>query len=105
WAEELRLAVDDAPAAQVVRRELDLDAIAWIDPDPIPAHSAGRVAERLVPVVENDAVLAAPERLDDVTLDLDLLFLFSHEGPQSRLLRRESKSPAAAGLSDSGGRI
>src|SRR5262249_3335496 len=77
----LRLAVDDAPAGQVVRRELDLDPVAGVDPDPIPAHPAGRVAKRLVSVVEHDAVLPAPERLDDRTLDLDLLFLFRHGPP------------------------
>jgi hypothetical protein len=34
-----------------------------------------------VPVVEDDSVLAAPERLDDRTLDLDLLFLLRHRPP------------------------
>jgi len=60
----LLLAVDDPTAREVVRRELDLDPIARVDPDPVPAHPAGRVAERLVPVVEEDFVLAAAERLD-----------------------------------------
>jgi len=81
----LRLAVDDAPAGQVVWRELNLDPIAWVDPDPIPAHPPGRVAERLVPVIEDDSVLAAPERLDDCALDLDLFFLFRHISSESRL--------------------
>src|SRR6266550_5984960 len=80
-AARLRRAVDDATAGQVVWRELDLDSIAWADPNPIPAHPTGRVAERLVSVVEDDSVLAAAERLDYVALDLDLLFLLCHETP------------------------
>jgi hypothetical protein len=79
----LRLAVDDPTLGQIVRRELDLDPVARVDPDPVPAHPAGRVAECLVPVVEDDPVLAAPERLDHIALDLDLLFLLRHRASES----------------------
>src|SRR2546427_12526704 len=87
-AARLRRAVDDATAGQVVWRELDLDSIAWADPNSIPAHPTGRVAERLVSVVEDHSVLAAAERLDYVALDLDLLFLLCHETPESPCRRR-----------------
>jgi len=64
----LPVAVDDATAREVVRRQLDLDAIAGKDPDPVAPHLPGRVAERLVTVVERDLEEAVAERLDDFAL-------------------------------------
>jgi hypothetical protein len=55
------ISVDDAAALKVVRRELDLDPIARIDPDPEASHLSGGVAERLVTVVERDPELAVTE--------------------------------------------
>src|ERR671936_163658 len=66
----LALAVDDPPAAEVVRRDLDLHAVAGIDADPVAAHLAGGVAEGLVAVVERDLVHAVAEGLDDLPFEL-----------------------------------
>src|SRR5216117_2750043 len=69
------MSVDDPAARQVVRRELDVDAVAGEDLDPVAPHLAGRVAEGLVAVVEEDLVHAVAEGLDDLPLELDLVFL------------------------------
>src|SRR5262249_8756325 len=66
---------DDAAAGQVVRREFDTHPVAGKDPDPVPPHLPRGVAEGLVVVVELDPEHAAPERLDDLAFELDLLFL------------------------------
>jgi hypothetical protein len=66
---------DDPAARQVVRRELDPHAVAREDPDPVAPHLPGRVAEGFMVVVELDPEHAAPERLDDLAFELDLLFL------------------------------
>jgi len=41
----------------------------------MPPHLAGGVAEGLVAVLEGNPVHAVPECLDDLALQLDLLFL------------------------------
>src|SRR5581483_10078108 len=74
----LALAVDDPAAAEVVRGELDAHPVAGVDPDPVAPHLAGRVAERLVAVVEPDAVHPGAERLEHLSLDLDLRLLAGH---------------------------
>src|SRR6266516_1452548 len=76
---ELSVAVDDPAAVQVVGRQLDSDPVAREDPDPVPAHLAGRVAQRLVPVVERDPEHSVPQRLDDLAFELDLLFFAGDE--------------------------
>src|SRR5262245_43327236 len=47
--------VDDAAPAEVVRRQLDQDAIARQDPDEVLPHLAGDVGEDAVLVVQLDA--------------------------------------------------
>src|SRR5437016_10913489 len=92
-AAPLALAVDDSAAAEVVRRDLDLHAVARIDANPVAAHLAGGVAEGLVAVVERDLVHAVAEGLDDLALELDLL-LFSchvHLLPSCRRPRLEAR--------------
>ena len=71
----LPIPVDDPAALQVVRRELDPDAVARVHADAEAPHLARGVPERLVPVVERDPELAVPQRLDDLAFQLDLLFL------------------------------
>src|SRR5215212_7304403 len=73
--QRLAVSVNDAAARQVVRRQLDLDPVTGIDPDPEAAHLAGGVAERLMAVVELDLEQTVRESLDDLALHLDLLFL------------------------------
>src|SRR5215203_1937313 len=48
----LLVAVRDAAAAQVVRRELDLHPVAREDPDVVHSHLAGDVGQHLVAVLE-----------------------------------------------------
>jgi hypothetical protein len=78
-AAALPVAVDDASAVQVVRGKLHAHAVTEEDPDPVAPHLAGRVAERLVPVVELDPEHPIAEGLDDLALHLDLLFLAGDE--------------------------
>src|ERR671914_3134842 len=49
----LLVAVDDPAAVEVVRRELDLDAVAREDANAVAPHLPGRVTERLVTAVES----------------------------------------------------
>src|SRR5213076_2460078 len=71
-------AVDDAPAPEVVRGELDAHAVSRVHANPEAAHLAGGVAKRLVAVVELDPEHAVPERLDDLAGHLDLLFFLGY---------------------------
>jgi translation initiation factor IF-1 len=71
----LAVPVDDARAVEVVRRQLDADAIAGQDADAVAAHLAGDVAEDHVVVVELHPEHGVRESLDDLALELDLFFL------------------------------
>src|ERR1051325_4204304 len=82
----LLVAVRDAPAVEIVGRELDLDPVAGQDADVVPAHLAGDVAKHLVPVVELDLEHRVREGLHDLALHLDLLFL-----------RQSASDPSASG--------
>ena len=88
----LLVAVDDPAAVQIVRRELDLDPIAREDLDPVAPHLPGRVAERLVTVVERDPEHAVAQGLDDLTLELDLLFLRC-DGNSLQAVRNDGTRP------------
>jgi len=77
-AAELLVAVNDPAAVQIVRRELDLDPVTGKDPDAITPHLAGGVTEGLVPAVERDSEVAVPQGLDDLAVELDLLFLLGN---------------------------
>src|SRR3954447_26445498 len=69
------MAVDDPRAVEVVRRDLDPDAVAGEDADAEAPHLAGAVAEHLVAVVELHPEHRVRERLDDLAFELDFLFL------------------------------
>src|SRR6266545_6300067 len=71
----LAVPVDDPAAGEVVRRDLDLHAIAGEDLDAEAAHLSRRVAEHLVAFVELHLEHSVREGLDDFALHLDLLFL------------------------------
>src|SRR5215210_3573151 len=73
--------VHDAAARQIVRRHLDPHAVAEHDANPVPLQPPGEITERLVPVVELHAEHPATQRLRDLALELDLLFLFLHCAP------------------------
>src|SRR5215211_5667510 len=70
----LLVAVHDPPTIQVVGRDLDLHPVAREDPDAVAPHLAGRIAERLVAVVELDPEHPVAEGLDHLALHLDLFF-------------------------------
>src|SRR5205085_6474774 len=72
------LAVDDPAAPEVVGRDLDLHAVARVDPDPVAPHLAGGIAEGLVAVVEGDLVHAVAKGLHDLAFELDLLLFPGH---------------------------
>src|SRR5690606_25404359 len=61
----LLVPVDDTPLGQVVRRHLDVDAVAGEDADEELPHLAGEEAEDGVTVVELDAELGVGEGLGD----------------------------------------
>src|SRR5918998_4126678 len=69
------MAIDDARALEVVRRQLDADAVAREDADPEAPHLARDVAEHLVPVVQLDPEHRVGQGLGDLALELDLLLL------------------------------
>src|SRR6266850_5543272 len=84
---ELLVAVDDPSAVQVVRRKLDLHPVAGEDTDAIAPHLPGRISERLVATVEGDTEITVPQSLDDLAVELDLLFLLGYYA--SSLLRND----------------
>src|SRR5215211_2882213 len=72
------MSVGNAPAGEVVGRELDLDPVAREDADVVLAHLSGDLRQHLVPAVDLDAEHRARQGLDDLAFHLDLLFLLSH---------------------------
>src|SRR3954468_22826582 len=76
------MAVGDAPAVEIVRRQLDLDPVARQDADVVAPHLAGDVPEDLVVVVELHAEHRVGEGLHDLALHLDLVF-FGQGGPKT----------------------
>src|SRR3954469_10731389 len=79
--------VDDPGPVEVVGRDLHADAIAGEDADAESPHLAGHMAEHLVAVVELNPEHGVRERFDDLSLELDLLFL-----------RQELDGPYVGGL-------
>ena len=69
------MAVHDAGAVEIVRRDLDPDPIPRQDPDPEAPHLARDVTEDLVAVVELHPEHRVRERLHDLAFEFDLLFL------------------------------
>src|SRR5207249_4910772 len=69
--------IGDPASGQVVRRELDLHAVARQDPDEVHPHLAVHVREHLVAVLELHPNHRIGQRLDHRSLDLDRV-LFGH---------------------------
>src|SRR5829696_4433012 len=67
--------VGDAPAGQVVGRELDTDPVARQDPDEVHPELAADVGEDSVAVLQLDREHRVRERLDDRSLHLDRVSL------------------------------
>src|SRR6476646_2173961 len=73
----------DAAACEVVRGELHLDPVSGEDPDVVLAHLPRDLGEHGLAALELDAEHRARERLDDLALDLDLLFLDCQPTPRA----------------------
>ena len=67
--------VGDPAAGEVVGRQLHRDPVAGEDPDVIHPHLARHVGEDPVPVFHLDPEHRVGQRLDDLALDLDRVFL------------------------------
>src|SRR5450759_872668 len=61
----LAVAIDDAAARQVVRRQLHADAVARREPDEVAAHAASRVGDQLVAALDLDLEHRIGQRLGD----------------------------------------
>src|SRR5215210_6166922 len=72
------VAVDDAPAVEVVGAELHHHAVLGQDPDVVLAHLPADVSEDLVPVGELDPEERVGQSLDHGALDLDDPVLLGH---------------------------
>jgi hypothetical protein len=68
------VAVDDPTSIEVVRRDLDADPVSGEDADAEAAHLAGEVREDGVTVLELDAEHRVGQRLDNFSVERDLLF-------------------------------
>src|SRR5262245_13102591 len=69
------VAVDDPPARQVVRRQLDRHLVARQDLDEMHPHLARDVGQHLVSVLQLDPEHRVWQRFHHGALDLDTLFL------------------------------
>jgi hypothetical protein len=67
-------AVGDAPARQIVRRELDVDVVARRDADAEPAQTTREAREDRVAVLELDLERRAGKRLDDAADEAQRVF-------------------------------
>ena len=72
------VAVDDAPAREVVGRKLDDDTVFGDDADVVLPHLARDRGEYLVPVGQLNAEHRIGKSLGDHALDLDNTVFFSH---------------------------
>src|SRR5699024_4765371 len=74
----LLVAVDDASAGQVIRRQLHYNTVLWENTDVVLTHLAGNVSKDLVPMIELDTEHCVWQRLDDAPLYLNCAFLRHH---------------------------
>src|SRR4029077_9649114 len=96
----LAVAVDDAPTREVVRRQLDADAIARRDADEVAPHAPRRVRDELVPVLELDLEHRVRQRLGDDGVHHDRrLFLVAIVAIRLADLRRSRTSTWTFGFS------
>src|SRR4029450_10719725 len=74
----LLVPVDDAPAGQVVRRELDDDPVLGEDADVVLPHLAADVSQHLVTIRELNAEHGVRQGLDHSAFDLDGSVFLGH---------------------------
>src|SRR2546428_9802502 len=87
------VSVGDAAASQVVRRELDLHLVPREDPDVVLPHLPGDRGEDGVTAVELHPEHRARERLGDLPLHLDLLFLVRQFAFSCTRARKHGETP------------
>ena len=73
--DRLLVAVDDAAAVEVVRAELNRDAVAGEDTNEVLAHASGDVCEGLMLVFKLDLEQRIGQRLDDDCHYFNCIFL------------------------------
>src|SRR5690242_16139599 len=76
------VSVGDAAAGQVVGRDFHFDSVSRQDADVVLAHLPGDRREDFVPSVDLDSEHRARQCFDDLSFDLDLLFLDWHAKTQ-----------------------
>ena len=81
----LLVAIRDATTAEVVRRELNLDAISGKDSDVVHPHLPADVGEHLVAVLELDPEHGVGERLDHRAFQHDRIFLGLRQNDTPRI--------------------
>src|SRR5688500_10953441 len=72
------VAVDDAPAGEVVRTQLHYDSVLGQDADVVLPHLAADVSQDLVAILKLDPEHGVRERLDDPALHLDGSVFLGH---------------------------
>ena len=77
------VAVGDPTALEVIRRQLNLDAVTWKDTDVVHAHLSGDVSENFVAVLEFYPEHCIRERFDDLPFQDDCIFLGLRQGDSS----------------------
>src|SRR5688572_30576475 len=75
---DLLVAVDDAPASQVIRRQLDDDSVLGQDADVVLPHLPADVRQDLVAIGEFHPEHGVREWLDHSALDLNGAVFFGH---------------------------
>src|SRR6266540_1127040 len=85
------VAVRNAAAREVVRRQLDLHLVAGKDPDVVLPHLPRDRREHRMSSVHLDAEHRAREGFRDLTLDLDLVLLLGHLSSSSDLWEFQEK--------------
>src|ERR1700693_871808 len=91
----LAVAVDDAPAREVVWRQRDANAVPPGDADEVPAHATRRVGDQLVAAFELNLEHRVRQRLGDNRVhDYGLLLLAAIVLLRFGRLRRAPRTPA-----------
>jgi hypothetical protein len=75
-AARLALPIDNPTFCQIIRRQLDANAIAWDDADEVFAHPAGHVREHIMAAFDFNTKSRVGEGLHHNTLDFQCWFLF-----------------------------
>jgi hypothetical protein len=93
----LFVAVDDAPAGEVVRRELYDDPILREDPDVVLTHLAADVSEHLVTIAQLHSEHRVGQGLDHAAFDLDGPVFLGHILHASSCILLMTSSPHDVG--------